>query len=225
MSVKAMDWTFQQDLEPTTKLVLLALADHADDDGVCWPGMRLVAQKAGISKRTAQRHVKKLEDAGLLRKETRMEDEGQTSNKYILAVVGDQSPAPGDRMSSPRESSSCHGPHDTVVSSKSSLNHQQEEPRAIQEADDCVSTEIQELAMEVYRHVPPCLAQWNDQYPPPWIPMAIERTRARNKTSPAYTKAILEDWRQQGGPDEKDNTKNRKGTATCPEELPPHQRM
>ena len=36
-------------------LVLLALADHADDQGKAWPGIPLLARKARLSERHARR--------------------------------------------------------------------------------------------------------------------------------------------------------------------------
>ena len=48
-------------------LVLLALADFADDKGVCFPSMRRVAQKARVKERSAVRIVRRLEQAGYLK--------------------------------------------------------------------------------------------------------------------------------------------------------------
>lgn len=39
----------------THRLVLLALADHADDRGLCWPSMDRLAHRTRLSKRTVQR--------------------------------------------------------------------------------------------------------------------------------------------------------------------------
>jgi hypothetical protein len=47
-------------------LVLLALADHARDDGLCWPRMRTIAKKARIEERSAQRIVRRLIEKGLI---------------------------------------------------------------------------------------------------------------------------------------------------------------
>lgn len=47
-------------------LVLLAVADYADDDGRAFPSMTTLAQKARLSRRHAQRVVHDLEDAGQL---------------------------------------------------------------------------------------------------------------------------------------------------------------
>ena len=47
-------------------LVLLALADFADDAGNCWPSLATIAKKARIQERSARRIVRRLEDAGYL---------------------------------------------------------------------------------------------------------------------------------------------------------------
>jgi len=45
-------------------LLLLALADHAADDGFCWPGIPRLAQKIRMSERSVTRLLKSLEDDG-----------------------------------------------------------------------------------------------------------------------------------------------------------------
>lgn len=47
-------------------LVLLALADWADDDGRCWPSLIAMATKARLSKRQVCRIVSRLRDDGVL---------------------------------------------------------------------------------------------------------------------------------------------------------------
>lgn len=47
-----------------TLLVLLAIADHANDDGVCWPSIATLATKARISERQAKRVIAALEADG-----------------------------------------------------------------------------------------------------------------------------------------------------------------
>lgn len=47
-------------------LVLLALADFADDDGFCWPSVAAIASKARIEERSARRVIRRLEEAGWL---------------------------------------------------------------------------------------------------------------------------------------------------------------
>jgi len=87
MSIAAMTWAFQQKLPPTQKLILLALADFANDSGSCWPGVRTVAEKAGVSRATLFRHLDSLEQLRLIQREERTRDNGSTtSNTYFLIM-------------------------------------------------------------------------------------------------------------------------------------------
>lgn len=64
----------------TDKLVLLALADNANDEGHCWPSVQTLAAKCGIEPRSVTRVMDRLEHAGHL---TRHERAGR-SNDYTL---------------------------------------------------------------------------------------------------------------------------------------------
>lgn len=91
-----MVWVWDQDLTPTEKLVLLAIADHADGDGICWPGMRKVSEKTGFARRTVIRAVESLEASGLIVVERRRTGAGrQTSNRYLLQVGRSVTVSPG----------------------------------------------------------------------------------------------------------------------------------
>lgn len=67
MSIRVMTqvWDLVQ-LNQSQTLVLLALADHADDEGVCWPSIDRIAKKARLERRATQRIIRALEDAGYL---------------------------------------------------------------------------------------------------------------------------------------------------------------
>lgn len=87
MSIKAMNWAWGRSLPPTPKLILMALADAADDEGVCWPAIRTLARKCSVSERTVQRTVKAFVNGGLLLVyERRRPDGRQTSNSYQLVL-------------------------------------------------------------------------------------------------------------------------------------------
>jgi hypothetical protein len=58
VSVMAAVWTL--DLPPREKLVLLALADCANDEGRCWPSASTLARKTGEGERTVRRAVQSL---------------------------------------------------------------------------------------------------------------------------------------------------------------------
>lgn len=87
MSIKAMNWAWEQRLPPNSKLILMALADSADEIGKCWPRVRLIAEKCCASERTVQRVLKELEERGFLHIERRFRgDGGQSSNAYYLCL-------------------------------------------------------------------------------------------------------------------------------------------
>lgn len=75
---------------PALKLVAIILADHADSDGICWPSYRKIAERACLSERSVRRHVKELQEAGIvtkLRTGTIVKREGQSmriSNAYRI---------------------------------------------------------------------------------------------------------------------------------------------
>ena len=53
-------------LGPTERLIMLALADHADDDGRCYPSVARIAQRTGLSERAVQTNVRSLIAAGYI---------------------------------------------------------------------------------------------------------------------------------------------------------------
>jgi hypothetical protein len=69
------------------RFVLLALADRADDDGYCWPGVQSVAQKTGLSPSTVRRVYRDLEQAKLLMRIERWTPNGdRDTNGYWINV-------------------------------------------------------------------------------------------------------------------------------------------
>ena len=87
MSIKVMTWAWEQELPPLTKLILMAIADHADDSGYAWPGYRGIAKKCGASYRTIQRHVHSLEEQGILKVEPRQRPDGSSSSNGYTVVM------------------------------------------------------------------------------------------------------------------------------------------
>lgn len=68
MSVKIMAMVFAGKFgTPTRKVLALALADHADDDGASiYPSIARLAEKCEIDRRTVQRQLRAFEEEGLL---------------------------------------------------------------------------------------------------------------------------------------------------------------
>lgn len=72
---------------PLRKLVLLKLADNANDQGECWPSLQYIADQCEISKRSVISHISALCDSGLLKKEHREgKFKANASNLYTLTM-------------------------------------------------------------------------------------------------------------------------------------------
>jgi len=127
MSIKAMNWAWEQNLAPSTKLVLLALADIADDSGYCWPSITTLSKKVGVSYRTVQRILDVLKKStekqrAFVRVMNRRDKKGsQRSNAYYLQMqtdklsVCDFDVALVDRSVAPERTNLCQGEGDIDV--------------------------------------------------------------------------------------------------------------
>ena len=74
-----------QALGPVDVLVYIALAKHADAEGVCWPSMATIARLARVGRSKAFEAIKHLEARGYLTRNARFRpDGGVTSNVYRL---------------------------------------------------------------------------------------------------------------------------------------------
>lgn len=92
---------------PLRKLVLMKLADNANDQGECWPSYQHIADQCEIDRSTVRKHIKGLEEQGFLRIENRDGPKGNSSNLYFLNL------SPVGRDSTPV------GPKSTGVGPKS----------------------------------------------------------------------------------------------------------
>lgn len=82
------------------KLVLLKLADNANDKGECWPSYQHVADQCEISRRSAMRYIEQLVDDGWIEKSARKGPKGNSTNMYLVTLGGDrQSPRGSDTRS------------------------------------------------------------------------------------------------------------------------------
>lgn len=67
----------------TQKLMLLALADNASDEGYCWPSLTTLTKKCALSRQGILNQVAMLEKAGFLR----VDRSQGIVNKYTLILV------------------------------------------------------------------------------------------------------------------------------------------
>lgn len=89
-----MSQVWQMGLPTTEKMILLVLADHADDDGRnCWPSVATIARKASVSERQVQRLLQGLIGQGFIRVDrqaggTRDMRDDRRPNAYTITLNG-----------------------------------------------------------------------------------------------------------------------------------------
>ena len=87
MSIQAVAWVLDQRLPPKPKLVLLAIANHANHvTGYCWLRMDTIARESSVPVRSLRRHIGALVRNGFLRKELVRGTDGKhrATNYWIL---------------------------------------------------------------------------------------------------------------------------------------------
>ncbi|WGS85010.1 helix-turn-helix domain-containing protein [Methylomonas sp. UP202] len=67
MSIAATRWAWSQALKPAAKLVLLCLADRANEDAECWPSIPRLVADVGADRKTVLAAIKWLESNALIR--------------------------------------------------------------------------------------------------------------------------------------------------------------
>lgn len=107
MSIWAVNWAFHTEVAPPVhKLVLVALANFADDEDLAWPHVETLAGMASVSTRTVQRALKALEEAGLIERSMGLAAGARgglrrTNSVYRLNVPDDLSRRKGVRTARP----------------------------------------------------------------------------------------------------------------------------
>lgn len=84
MSIKLMSAVWDMELPThTQKLVLLSLADQANDMGECWPSLDTISRRCGLTRQGVLDQIEKLTAQRCLSVET---GGGRKSNRYTVAV-------------------------------------------------------------------------------------------------------------------------------------------
>jgi biotin operon repressor len=94
MSGKATFWAWEQKVSGYTKLVLLSIADNANDFGGWSMSRAYIAEKVGISDRQVAREVAKLKEAGLLNVEYNKGIKGTNYYQLNIKIKGDTQTPP-----------------------------------------------------------------------------------------------------------------------------------
>ena len=91
MSLKATSWAWEiptKDIGMTNKFVLLALADYADKDGICFPSQATLGDKVDLSERSIRTALDALEGMGLIIREARSSTFGRRSD--VVKIIFSQ---------------------------------------------------------------------------------------------------------------------------------------
>lgn len=135
MSVRVMTVAWSIDLPDSQKIVLLALADCANDEGHCWPSMASLAKKCSKSERTVQGAMNALEEAGHI---TRAQRPGRGCEYWVhpRSDCAPQGLPPAEAAPRSERHEPPQGLRDTpaAAADKPSKNHQ--EPSDSRSSDD-----------------------------------------------------------------------------------------
>ena len=97
MSLKLMAQVWPIQMRQNDKFVLMALADNANDEGLCWPSISTLCTKTCLSRRGLQLSINRLIHASYLE---RVKRDGRSSHFYVSPL---RTPcAPQDIRSAPR---------------------------------------------------------------------------------------------------------------------------
>ncbi len=107
MSVRQMGIVWELDLAPNKRLVLLAYADHADDDGEhVYPSLARVARKTGYSRDQVRRISRELVEDGLMELVEKNPDgnpNGNRPHRYRMTLEGGSKLPPLKPRRKPRD--------------------------------------------------------------------------------------------------------------------------
>ena len=186
-----MSLVWELTLPDSDKLVLLALADSANDDGQCWPSIATLARKCSKDARTVERVLKRLRDAGHVE---RVERPGLSN---IWRVTPRHDAAPGtmpprhDAVPTPRHDDGGTPRHDAAQTIREPSNNHQSDVGAADatpiEIDDERSGEPPLTAEEV-------LEAWNHTAGEIGLPKARLTPQRRRKLVPLIRSHTLEDF-------------------------------
>jgi len=124
------------------KFILMALADYANSDAVCWPCMATLAEKAAMSKATARKAVASLESKGLLYRSFRTGH----ATKYHIKLTPLQSSGVEDRPHSKRAPLRSNTAHHPATMERQNLSL---EPVKKQQDFSCEEKEEREVSPEL----------------------------------------------------------------------------
>lgn len=204
MSIKLMNLIFEKETHTSgsKRLVLLAIADNANDDGVCWPSLATIAHKANISREYTKQLVKELEEEGYLEITHRKNpDNRYATNIYkVIPVIdreaGTPTPADGEaglprgrEAGTPRVGRQA-SPEPPIEPSLRTTTALSDRPNIFVLYENNFGTIQGSLVDE--------LKDAESTYPDEWITEAFKIAAANNARRWSYVSSILKRWSNDG---------------------------
>jgi hypothetical protein len=117
MSNKALDYVFTHSkTKGSARVLMLAIADMANDDGECYPGRANLAKKVNVSERQLSNLVRDCEVMGELRVYQRSHSaEDHRTNKYYIVGLYDEKRAAKTRTAKARKAREFPKPAEEIV--------------------------------------------------------------------------------------------------------------
>lgn len=208
--------------KPVAKLVMLAIADNADDFGEnSWQSFETISKKASVERRSAIRAIKALMDAGYLSINGKSRY-GTNDYKIDLSKLG-HAPEARDRVGRPKTSDSGVTNNKKTSDYEAKTSDREAETSDTQSPDPsfnhqlnttAAAFELKEKSARVYSHfssnitlLTPVLADEIavaiDKYPEEWIIEAINEAVKNSVRRWTYVSSILERWKVNGRQDKK----------------------
>lgn len=181
MSVKLM-WSAMtvKAGSPTAKLILLKLADNANDKGECWPSLKNIAEHCEVSQKTVITNIKKLEDLGYVKKINRFNDKGKTSNLYVITIA-EGAPVEGNSSSEPCEKTSTthvkkrkEPSENTSTTPCENISHESVSYESVKEPVKTKAQSAEQAIVDLYNQI---LANKENQYSLPQVKVITDKRK------------------------------------------------
>lgn len=181
MSVKLM-WSAMtvKAGSPTAKLILLKLADNANDKGECWPSLKNIAEHCEVSQKTVITNIKKLEELGYVKKINRFNDKGKTSNLYVITltesepVEDNSSPEPCEKTSTTHVKKRKEPCEKTSTTPCEKSSHESVSYESVKEPVKTKSQSAEQAIVDLYNQI---LANKENQYSLPQVKVITENRK------------------------------------------------
>ncbi len=217
MSVKVMSAVFECNMpelktdkgatvsDSSCKFVLLALADHASEDGEgCYPGVRRICRKTNLSTQTVVNALNALRHNGI----TKLE--GQSKRKtFNYTILVDRIAGFQWLESDDSSEQNASVPVDRTNPSLTALptSKKDEDEDALRKISRAYESEIGIISPMIADE----LREASTAYPLQWSLDAIHEAATQNKRGWKYVLAILKRWKAQGN---QEDNKTRPTTQT-----------